>query len=404
MSSRQPSRLNRVLRTIVLPSIVFGAIIAVGSDAIGSTTSESIGPRFSVPIPNMNIGSIIRSTTPVAGAVALSTIDVPWIANYVTGVYRYAVSIAGMLAGVMFVVGGFQYLTAGGDASRVSKGRDRITDAVIGLSLVLGAYLMLLTVNPDLVSITSLRVQTVARRTFETISPQQMQTLTGSAPLPIGAGGGTAGTGGTSGGGSGMMGMAMDAARRTGIPELPCFVQGSMKHESGGRQNALGHDENAATTVFSVGARRSFINSGRMFSGSTFPPVGCSTKECQNQGPLRNDDPFNASAPPDYGLDWRFSHGFGSGQSTIFSNSQPCPGNAAAGRGFRSGGRCYTIPQIMSPEGQTEAMVNHYAHCWRRGGGNVAAAYVCYAGTIAPDNPIIVARVNDYNRCRAAGG
>ena len=80
------------------------------------------------------------------------------------------------------------------------------------------------------------------------------------------------------------------------------------------------------------------------------------------------------------------------------------PGNAAAGRGFRSGGRCYTIPEIMSPEGQVSAMVSHYEHCWRRGGGNVAAAYVCYAGTIAPDNPIIVARVNDYNRCRAAGG
>lgn len=403
MSRERTSRLGHVIRTIVLPAIVVAAIVATGADALGQS-SESMGPRFSVPIPNVNIGTIVRSTTPVAGAVAISAVDVPWIANYVTGVYRYAVTVAGLLAGVMFVVGGFQYLTAGGDASRVSKGRDRITDAVIGLALVLGAYVILLTVNPDLVSLTSLRVQTVARRTFETISTAQMQALTGAAPLPVGSGGGSAGTAGTSGGGSGMMGLAMEAARKTGIPELPCFVQGSMRHESGGKQNALGHDENAATTVFSVGARRAFINSGRMFSGVTFSPVGCSNKSCQNQGPLRNDDPFNASAPPEYGLDWRYSHGFGSGQSTIFNNSQPCPGNTAAGRGFRSGGKCFTIPQIMSPEGQVDAMVSHYASCWRRGAGNAAAAYVCYAGTIAPDNPIIVSRVNDFNRCRAAGG
>lgn len=406
MARAKRTRFSYVLRTIFLPSIMLALLFTVSRDVYGQATNtspERIGPSLSINIPTVTFQKIVRTTEAAAGAATTDVIDVPWISNYIAGVYRYSVSIASILAGVMFVIGGFQYLTAGGDASRVSKGRERITNAVIGLVLVLAAYVILLTINPDLVSLTSLRIRLVPRKAFETISASQIQQLTGHPVQAVGSGGGAAGTGGSPAGGSGMMGMAMDAARKTGIPELPCFVTASMQHESGGRQNALGHDENATSTQFRVGARTTFINSGRLYSGGSFTPVGCNDKSCQNQGP-RNDDSFNASTPPEYGLDWRFSHGFGSGQSTLFTNSQPCPGNEAAGRGFRSGNKCYSIPQLLDAQTQVEAMVDHYKACWQRSGGDPARGYVCYAGTIAPDNPIILSRVAAYDRCRAAGG
>lgn len=406
MAHRRTSRLSTVLRGIFLPAFLFALLASAGHDVLGDTyTQEQFRPNLQVTIPTVTFEKIVRSTVPgEQGATAQDLIDVPWITNYVAGVYRYATSVAGLIAGVMFVMGAFQYLIAGGDASKVSKGRERITNAIIGLFLVLGAYVMLLTINPDLVSLRSLQIATVAKKTFTVIDPSAYQQLTGHAPPPPGTGGGPGGTGGTSAGGSGMIGMAMDAARATGIPELPCFVKGSMMEESGGKVNALGHDENAATTVFSVGARRSFINSGRMYGGGTFPAVGCNDKSCQNQGPRTNDDGFNATAPPDYGLDWRYSHGFGSGQSTIFPGSAPCPGNEAQGRGFRMGSHCYSAAQLLDPQQQVQAMVEHYTRCWKSGGGDPARGYVCYGGTIAPDNPIIVKRVNNYNACRAAGG
>ncbi|HTM69004.1 MAG TPA: pilin [Candidatus Binatia bacterium] len=404
MNVPRHSRLAIVLRQIFLPAFLFAALFSVGQDVLGQGT-EQFRPNLAINIPTVTFEKIVRTTVPgEQGATAQDVIDVPWITNYVAGVYRYATSVAVIIAGVMFLVGAFQYLTAGGDSGRVSQGRDRITNAVIGLFLVFGAYVMLLTINPDLVSLRSLQIKTVAKKTFTIISAADYQRLTGHAPPPTGSGGGPGGTGGTSAGGSGMIGMAMEAARATNIPELPCFVKGSMLEESGGKANALGHDENAATTVFSVGARRQFINSGVFKSGATFPPVGCNDKSCQNQGPRANDDNFTASSPPDYGLDWRYSHGFGSGQSTIFPGSAPCPGNEAQGRGFRMGNHCYSAAQLLDPPSQVAAMVDHYKMCWQRGGGDPARAYVCYAGTIAPDNPIIVKRVNNYNACRAAGG
>ncbi|HSD12472.1 MAG TPA: hypothetical protein VLC10_02840, partial [Patescibacteria group bacterium] len=122
MHQARPSRLTQVFRAIFIPSIVIGLFFAAGNVAYGDTTnaaSERIGPRLSIDIPGLTFQRIDS-----VGAY----IDVPWISNYISAVYSYAVGVAGLLAGVMFVIGGFQYLTAGGDASRVSQGRDRITN------------------------------------------------------------------------------------------------------------------------------------------------------------------------------------------------------------------------------------------------------------------------------------
>lgn len=126
-------------------------------------------PVLSINIPTISLTNIVvvNEATEVGG---VKTVDIPWIAQYVTGVYSYAVAIAGMVAGAMFVIGGFQYLTAGGDASRVTAAKERIKDALIGLLLVLGAFFILTTINPTLVSNPDLRISTVKRMQFQ-VSP-----------------------------------------------------------------------------------------------------------------------------------------------------------------------------------------------------------------------------------------
>lgn len=88
------------------------------------------------------------------------------ISQYLEYVYDFAIGIAGGLAGVMLMIGGFQYLTAGGDASRVSAAKKKITDSLIGLALVMGAFLILNTINPDLVNMSEIRVPMVQKQTF----------------------------------------------------------------------------------------------------------------------------------------------------------------------------------------------------------------------------------------------
>jgi hypothetical protein len=52
----------------------------------------------------------------------------------------------------MMVIGGYSYMTASGNAEQSGKGVEMIWSSMIGLALLFGAYLLLNTINPDLVN------------------------------------------------------------------------------------------------------------------------------------------------------------------------------------------------------------------------------------------------------------
>jgi hypothetical protein len=63
--------------------------------------------------------------------------------------------LAAILALLMIVVGGYITMTSAGNAARASMGKGYITSSIIGLVLLFGAYLLLNTINPDLVNFDS---------------------------------------------------------------------------------------------------------------------------------------------------------------------------------------------------------------------------------------------------------
>lgn len=50
---------------------------------------------------------------------------------------------SGVIALLMFIVGGFQWMTAGGNAEKVKKGRDTLMWAVLGLIMIFSSYAIL---------------------------------------------------------------------------------------------------------------------------------------------------------------------------------------------------------------------------------------------------------------------
>lgn len=67
----------------------------------------------------------------------LNNADVPILVNrLVTAV----LGIVGALFFVMFLWGGFQYMTAGGDAGKVKAGRTTLINAIIGIGLIVCSY------------------------------------------------------------------------------------------------------------------------------------------------------------------------------------------------------------------------------------------------------------------------
>ncbi len=87
------------------------------------------------------------------------------LADYIAKLYNYGVALAAILAGVLFVVGGAQWMTAisGG---QVEEAKKRIFGAGIGLLLALGAITLLYTVNPDTVALRLPKVPIIKKATY----------------------------------------------------------------------------------------------------------------------------------------------------------------------------------------------------------------------------------------------
>ena len=131
------------------------AILIILSGLFGSPAilhAQDEAPLIEIPIPGLELSPIIRGS---------DYITIPWLAQYVGGVYTFLLSIAGMVAAVVMVVGGFQYLTSGGDKSKIAAGRKRIVNALSGLVLALSSYVILYVINPELTRFNGLQILAV---------------------------------------------------------------------------------------------------------------------------------------------------------------------------------------------------------------------------------------------------
>ncbi|MBI3952404.1 MAG: hypothetical protein HY336_00420 [Candidatus Doudnabacteria bacterium] len=67
-------------------------------------------------------------------------------------IYTWSLGAAALLALLMIILGGYSIMTAQGNGEQATKGKEYIYSAVIGLLLLFTAYLLLRTINPDLVN------------------------------------------------------------------------------------------------------------------------------------------------------------------------------------------------------------------------------------------------------------
>jgi len=63
---------------------------------------------------------------------------------------QWAFRLAGLLAFIMIIYAGFQYLTAGGNVEQQKEAQERIFNAIIGIILLFSFWLILNTINPDI--------------------------------------------------------------------------------------------------------------------------------------------------------------------------------------------------------------------------------------------------------------
>lgn len=101
--------------------------------------------------------------------------EIPWIAEAISSLYKFGVSAAAILAVVMIIVGGFIWLTSAGNQTQITEAKGYIFGAAIGLLIALGSYVLLYTINPELVRLKPIKIPYVEHEDLLTITSEENQ-------------------------------------------------------------------------------------------------------------------------------------------------------------------------------------------------------------------------------------
>ena len=102
-----------------------------GDTGSGTTDGTDIAPSKDLPVPNAglptDLGSLVQS------------------------IFAWSLSIIGLVIFVRFFYAGFLWFTSAGDTGRIGRARDIMKNAAYGTAVLFSAFLILNTINPDLV-------------------------------------------------------------------------------------------------------------------------------------------------------------------------------------------------------------------------------------------------------------
>jgi len=77
--------------------------------------SWEITPKLEQPIPGVKL-------TPIKFTEE-GTAEIPWIGEYIAGLYKWGIGAVGVIAVVMIIIGGFQWMLAGGNETWISAAK-----------------------------------------------------------------------------------------------------------------------------------------------------------------------------------------------------------------------------------------------------------------------------------------
>jgi len=142
------------MKKIIVAAAIW--MVLLGFSSVFAVEAKIKIPDLQISIPGLNFTE--------AGSGDKITIN--WIAEYIAALYKYAIGIVGILAAVVMMFGGLQWLTAGGNTGQTQSAKEWIKAALTGLIIALTSYIILFTINPDLITFKSIGLKSVTTSTI----------------------------------------------------------------------------------------------------------------------------------------------------------------------------------------------------------------------------------------------
>ncbi len=137
------------------------------------------GADFDPAIPNLNISIPGLSFTPAY--ISNNKVVVPYLAQYIIAFQKLLMGLGLVAAALMIVYGGFLYIVSATGA-KVTAGKKYIIDALVGVAIIAGSYVILINLNPSTVRMDALQLNyvepiydTTPTAPMDNVSPGQGQ-------------------------------------------------------------------------------------------------------------------------------------------------------------------------------------------------------------------------------------
>ncbi len=145
------------------------------------------------PLLQINFPGLKLSDSFIKSDKTGTYILIPWIAQFISTLYKFGIGIVSIVAVVMIILAGVRIITSSASGEGTQEFYKKITHALIGLVIAWGSFAILYNVNPNLIEFNALKVKVVERKnlpdfneiqqtTEETISPEDANEVVNETP------------------------------------------------------------------------------------------------------------------------------------------------------------------------------------------------------------------------------
>jgi len=160
--------------------IIF-VFILISLLAGGFCLAQGKGRELEIEYPGLGVPGVETPTITESSALG----------NYLKYIFTLAVIIGGLIVFGALIYGGILYLTSAGDPTKMKGGRDQIMAGFFGLIILLSSYLILNTINPQLVVPETPSAETLEKGIYLCVNPNCVDNPEDffDTPVPITQGG-----------------------------------------------------------------------------------------------------------------------------------------------------------------------------------------------------------------------
>lgn len=140
-------------------------------EAFTKTFGDALEKDFKAPQPKINIPGLSFSEVDPREITSIDAdgnayIKIPFLGEYISQIYRYLLTFGTIVAVIMIIFSGLQWILSAGNSDVISTQKKRILGVLIGLILLFSSYTILYIINPYLVNFNDLKILYIKQELF----------------------------------------------------------------------------------------------------------------------------------------------------------------------------------------------------------------------------------------------